>query len=169
MPLGGGQASEESLDKLRNLSPRLISEDSRPGDDAIAKAMLAALWLHHNELDASHHISQELETPTGSLLHGIMHRREGDFGNAKYWFSRVGDHPIHPRLATEASQIACEIGTTARSAFLAEQTQWYPNRFVDLVEEVIGSGSNDEQLAVEIQRIEWWILFDWLNDQITEA
>src|SRR5688572_27783268 len=46
-----------------------------------AAALLAGLWLWHDYLIESHHISQNLSTPTGSFWHAIMHRREGDFSN----------------------------------------------------------------------------------------
>jgi hypothetical protein len=49
---------------------------------------LALLW--HDDLDGSHAVSQELEDAIGSYLHGMMHRREGDHDNAKYWFQRAG-------------------------------------------------------------------------------
>ena len=55
----------------------------------------SGLWLLAGDLDRSHTISQDLPSAEGSFWHGIMHRREGDFGNAKYWFRRVGDHPIY--------------------------------------------------------------------------
>ena len=56
----------------------------------MAAACLAGLWLHHNFLDESHTLSQDIDTTTGSYWHAIMHRREGDYGNAKYWLHRVG-------------------------------------------------------------------------------
>src|SRR6266404_442102 len=63
-------------------------------DQEMAEACLAGLWLYHDYLEESHCISQGIDSPSGSYWHGLMHRREPDFGNAKYWFRRVGKHPI---------------------------------------------------------------------------
>jgi hypothetical protein len=71
------------------------------GDPAIAlnPALQAALWLYVDELDRSHDICQNIKTPDGSYLHGIMHRREGDFSNSHYWFHHVGtDHPVYDQI-----------------------------------------------------------------------
>lgn len=59
----------------------------------------SGLWLLIGELDRSHKISQQFESADGSFWHAIMHRREGDYWNSKYWFRRVGDHPVHHSLA----------------------------------------------------------------------
>lgn len=59
----------------------------------------AGLWLLAGELDRSHGISQDNDSSLGSYWHGIMHRREGDFGNAKYWFRRVGKCHLFDDLA----------------------------------------------------------------------
>ena len=61
----------------------------------MAACCLAGVWLLHDYLDESHTISQRIDTPSGSFWHGIMHRREGDFSNAKYWF-----RPLRPRDKT---------------------------------------------------------------------
>lgn len=65
-----------------------------------ARLVESAMWLLAGDLDRSHEISQSIETEDGSFLHGIMHRREGDFSNAKYWFRRAGDHPVLLTLAS---------------------------------------------------------------------
>jgi hypothetical protein len=53
----------------------------------------AGLLLWNDDLEASHNISQGINTPTGSFWHAIMHRREGDISNAIYWWRRTGLHP----------------------------------------------------------------------------
>lgn len=92
--------------------PSLVAGPSDPGltkwlrDPANRKMLspqsLAAIWLVAGDLDASHTISQSIDDADGSFWHGIMHRREGDYGNAKYWFRRVGKHPVLDQLAQGA-------------------------------------------------------------------
>lgn len=67
---------------------------------AIAKrpALQSALWLYVDELDRSHTLSQSIHSATGSYLHGIMHRREGDFSNSHYWFYQVDSHPVFEQI-----------------------------------------------------------------------
>ena len=105
-----------------------------------AEALLAGLWLWHDFLDESHTISQGLASPTGSFWHAIMHRREGDFSNAKYWYARCRRHPAMEELAR------------------AEQCN--PDTFVDLVERVHHDPRDPRHAeAVRMQRIEWEALF----------
>src|SRR6185295_3279275 len=46
----------------------------------------AGLWLLQDFLDESHAISQDIDTREGSFWHAIMHRREPDASNSKYWW-----------------------------------------------------------------------------------
>ena len=59
---------------------------------------ISGLWLLAGDIDRSHTLSQDISNREGSFLHAIMHRREGDFSNAKYWFNRVGKHPVLDQL-----------------------------------------------------------------------
>ena len=75
------------------------SQDWSSITPAKRKLCMSGLWLLAGELDRSHTISQDIGSAEGSFWHGVMHRREGDFGNSKYWFRRVGQHPVFEQLA----------------------------------------------------------------------
>ncbi len=89
----------------------------------------AALWLFVDELDTSHNLSQGLHHATGSFLHGIMHRREGDFSNSHYWMRRAGSHPVWHEIPG-----------------------YDPDALIDAV--VAAKGSDLPEL-VQLQRAEW--------------
>ncbi|RYG24807.1 MAG: hypothetical protein EON93_22730, partial [Burkholderiales bacterium] len=59
----------------------------------LSPVLLALAWIYVDELERAHDICQSMSDPTGSALHAIVHRREGDFSNALYWWHRAGDHP----------------------------------------------------------------------------
>jgi hypothetical protein len=94
-------------ERLERLSDRDFALPDRPLVDTQAAACCrAGLWLACDFLDESHAISQEIETASGSYWHGIMHRREPDPDNAKYWFRRVRQHPVFRPLAAAAKAAA---------------------------------------------------------------
>lgn len=130
-----------------------------------ARASLSALWLWHDFLDESHAISQTIDTPTGSFWHGIMHRREGDFGNAKYWIRRAGRHPVFGPLAAAAAEEAAspETASSLAGEFAGDfaRGDWDPFRFVALCERAVRSAdAHDTDLLRRIARREWQLLFD---------
>lgn len=53
--------------------------------------LLHALWFDAKEdWDTAHRIAQDIPTKEGSWLHAYLHRKEGDAGNAAYWYHRAG-------------------------------------------------------------------------------
>jgi len=113
----------------------------------------AALWLLSGDLDRSHSISQNVDSVDGSFWHGIMHRREGEFGNAKYWFRRVGSHPVHTELAARIASSDIDWSTDDFPlASLAEPLD-LPFTLIDLTESALGE---HPQWQADIQQICWW-------------
>ena len=110
----------------------------------------AGLYLYFGFWNEAHEIAQEIPDADGSYWHGIVHRQEPDPGNAAYWVSRVGQHPIYPALAQRAAEIEPSLGGG-----------WNPQAFIDYCEAARKKpGSETEKRALEIQRVEWRLLFD---------
>lgn len=136
--------------------------DGRPVvDRSMADCCRSGLWLRHHFLDESHQISQGIETPSGSFWHGIMHRREADFGNAKYWFRQVGQHPVYANLAQASSVLTLDAAERAVVNDLLPGKRWDPARFVDLCEAAVRRGGANVALCLKLQAAEWHELFDY--------
>lgn len=141
--------------------PRLQQFAAELPDNDFARAALAGLWLLHDFSDESHSISQDLDTLEGSYWHGILHRREPDYWNAKYWFRRVPTHPVFAELCKRATTLANDAGTPAGSAFLITQAKWDAAAFVDLCEQAAQGTDATAMLCRQIQRTEWDLLFNY--------
>ena len=69
--------------------------------------LLRALW-HDAQGDwtAAHETAQDIHTPDGAWVHAYLHRREGDLGNAAYWYRRAGKPVATGPLPPEWDAIA---------------------------------------------------------------
>ena len=161
--LGPGRADPAALELLAKLALDEAFAPQRIVDRTMAEACLAGLHLMYDGFEQSHAVSQEIDTPSGSYWHGILHRREGDFGNAKYWFRRVGNHPIFVPLALAARELAANEPSDSAATSLVEQEHWDPFRFVDLCEAPGGGRSSSKMLCRRIQRCECALLFDFCH------
>ena len=135
-----GEGNDEAKKLLSSATPKQILADLMGREDE-ARAVLAGLWLWHDWLDESHLISQSLHSSTGSFWHAIMHRREGDFSNSKYWYARCEEHPVIQQMANQVGQILNTL--PADKAYLRLTAGgWNPNAFVDLIESVADDQRN---------------------------
>lgn len=140
MPLvPGAPADSPQLDELRQLRPEDLFEGGAIKDRDFAKCVQSGLYLYFSALDESHRISQGIPSASGSYWHGIMHRQEGDWSNAKYWFRRVGTHPVFGQLEAQAG------------------SHWDPCEFVDLCSAASARNSDAADL-IDLQMQEWRLL-----------
>lgn len=134
--------------------------DRRPTDTDAASCVLAALWLWHDHLDPAHEIVQRVNDEIGSYWHGIVHRREGDFSNAKYWFARGEVDGIVSTMTNRAEDLL-RSQPADKQLFRITANGWNPSAFVDLASRVSDHPTDPlYPLAVALQRMEWQVLFD---------
>ena len=73
-------------------------------------APLQALWHEaRGDWARAHACVQEDGSPASSWVHAYLHRREGDAGNAAYWYSRAGRPVAAGSLEAEWAAIAREL------------------------------------------------------------
>ena len=151
-----------------------LDETELLGTDAVqpdyVQALKSGLLLWNDSMGASHEVSQNIHNATGSYWHGILHRREPDFPNAKYWFRQVGGHPIFPHVWEQAIGVFQQAGNSdyarMRLQRLETSEQWDPFAFVDWCEEAVRgtTGSPDAAAlleAVQLSEIELLITYTY--------
>ena len=160
MPLApDGPLRHEGVKLIEEASDEDLLDGEAVANKEFVDCVRSAALLYFSALDASHNISQGIASGTGSFLHGIMHRQEPDYSNAKYWFRRTGKHELFPTLREEAMRLPLR-EDSLRSAIQA-RPEWDSLWFVDLCEKAAGAGGSLEQDALEIQRLEWQLIFDY--------
>ena len=159
--------------RIETISLETLFDGQSIKDSTMGDALQSGLLLWNDALDASHTISQGIESRTGSYWHGIMHRREPDYSNAKYWFRRVGAHPTFPALR-ERALVLLQSGSTESDSLtdyvgaIGEIEDWDAFRFVDWCQTAAGDRSTPEAVksflqAVQVEEIK--LLLDYSYQQ----
>ena len=101
--------------RIREASDAVLSGGKEIGNAKTFALVRGGLFYAVDALDDAHRIFQDAPGDLGSYWHGMMHRREGDFDNARYWFRRSGRLPILDRMHGAAAAI---------SPNMAKQDSW---------------------------------------------
>jgi len=81
-----------------------------PEPPAHLTELLRALWYDRKgNWEEAHHLAQAVPTADGSWVHAYLHRREGDPGNARYWYVRAGRAESGTSLEEEWTRIATHL------------------------------------------------------------
>lgn len=116
------------------------------------------MFLWHDHWERAHEIAQSDEgEPDHDLLHGMIHRREGDFSNAKYWFRSAGPHAAFPMITARVASVARNHAVASK---VIKEGVWNPSGFVDVVRDV---SRGHEEMCRAIQAAEMIGYFEWLT------
>src|SRR5438132_14425271 len=84
-----------NLDEFR----KSLSQPSPP--PGLLHALAGLWWDAKGDWARAHESAQQDEGPDGSWVHAYLHRKEGDNGNAAYWYSRAGKPVCRDSLDAE--------------------------------------------------------------------
>ena len=138
----------ELTNQIRATSATDLFDGRALKDSSLANAVKSGLLLWNDALDDSHNISQSIGSKTGSYWHGIMHRREPDYSNSKYWFARVGSHPIFPMLRVRVlDSLKAEPRQSTQLArhmeVIEQNNNWDVPQFIDWCQDAAGHADGE--------------------------
>jgi hypothetical protein len=116
----------------------------------VSPSVKTGIYLYFSCWDEAHVLADTIHSPDGYFWHAIAHRQEPDPANSAYWFRQTGSHVIFRALAAEALAGGYPTGAN-----------WDPFAFIRFCQVAAEkTGSEDEQTAMEVQLVEWQLLFD---------
>ena len=148
----------EVADTAKLLRIRAADDATVCGGQAIVEPSMFALvrgglLYAIDAIDESHVVVQGIDGDVSAYWHGMIHRREGDFDNARYWFRRAGALTFFGELHRRASQVA---------SVFAAQSNWDPYLFTGLCEQDKFGDTEMRDQLVKLQRIEFDAIFDYV-------
>jgi hypothetical protein len=100
-------------DTLDTFIQTTISEQNCPS--SLSKALQALWYDKKGDWQTAHEITQEAKDADSAWVHAYLHRKEGDFSNAQYWYRRSGKPASQASLEQEWEEIAKELLINSRN------------------------------------------------------
>ena len=144
--------SYDLVHRIREAEDTTIAGGRSIGDAAMFALVRGGLLYAVDAIHDAHKIFQDAPGDLGAYWHGMMHRREGDFDNARYWFRRAGTLPVFAEMHHAASEY---------SAVMARQADWDPYLFTGECEQARFGETEIAESLKALQRTEFEVLFDY--------
>ncbi len=142
----------EAVGRIREADDATLAGGRLIADAAKFALVRGGLFYAMDALDECHRIFQEDHTDLGSYWHGMMHRREGDFENARYWLRRAGELPIAAALHRDAARV---------SPLMARQPTWDAYLLTGECERAAHGAGESRAECVALLRVEFDGLLDY--------
>ncbi len=118
-----------------------------------ARLVRALLLWAHGDLTGAHRLAQDASGDLAAYLHGMIHRREQDFENARYWFGRAGVLPFFAEVQRQGAAVSEDV---------AKQLNWDPYLFTTLCERSKHGARTPMRMLVDLQKIEFRTMLDYV-------
>jgi hypothetical protein len=92
--------------KIEDFQRSLTANEPPAG---LSEALTALWWDARGDWQRAHSHAQDDEGPNGAWVHAYLHRKEGDRGNAGYWYRRAGKSFCEKSLSDEWLGITQEL------------------------------------------------------------
>jgi hypothetical protein len=160
------RAGTRSLDDLNREMDKILADPAL--DRRYCALSRGAILLWHDHFEAAHQLAQDEENADGSLLHAIIHRREPDLSNARYWLRRVGNtHPSFGCITGKVKIALMGMGEDLLVKQIMPKDQWNPLAFVDLVEDALRrEDAAYDQLLRQMQAAEFYCFLATLPSRV---
>lgn len=147
----GDEKRENALDQSQiNRWISSLNEEFSLSDDT-RKFLHALVLLWNDFLEPSHSIVQSMGHPEASYIHGMMHRREEDFGNAKYWFRRAYPLDNQSQFDTLITKYISDLNADYSG-------EWEPAKFVDQCQKDIKNPNYENVQAAEFMAMSHYVI-----------
>ena len=91
-----------TIDEFKNT----LSKASPPA----VPTLLLALWYDaRGDWEKAHSLAQDVDDRSGAWVHAYLHRKEGDLGNAGYWYRRANQPVATDSLDAEWARLVAAL------------------------------------------------------------